>query len=415
MKDFDYFDTILPQSVGEKVGAIAPSIVPSAAFGYADAQEAEGIFSGEVQKPLYARMGNPSNAKLESVMTNVEGGMGAIAAASGMGAISMVLTALLKSGDEVLCIGGFFGGTYAFMHETLPRFGISSDFCDVDDFVTIEETLKSGIAIVMVESVGNPNLKLPDLQKIADLCQIYQTLLIVDNTATPLVVQPMILGADIVIYSTTKNISGHSASLGGVAIFSEVKKDGKLYDAKYQHLHQMVQKLGAKAFIGICKKRALRDYGMSANAFGSFLTLLGLETLSLRMQRVQQNVETVASLLDEALPSGIVRHPSLSYHEHHKRYQQSYPMGCGSLMSLDLGDKESAFRLLNTSKLLIQTANIGDNRSLALHMHSTIYRDFDAKSLKILGITEGLIRLSIGLENPEDIAKDIIEAFQKIQ
>ena len=413
MNNFDYFDTLLPRLVGACNGSIAPVIVPSAAYGYENAFEAENIFSGEVQKPLYARMGNPTNVQLESVMAQVEGATGAIATASGMGAIAMVLTALLKSGDKILCIGGFFGGTYALVTETLPRFGISAAFCDVDDLVLIEEQLKTGIAVVMVESVGNPNMKLPDLEQIGLLCQRYKTLFIVDNTLTPLVVQPFENGADIVIYSTTKSISGHSAALGGLALFVAVHEDSKLYHKRYGHLHKMVDKLGEKAFIGICKKRAMRDFGMSANAFGSFMTLIGLETLSVRMRRIQQNVTKVAKLLCETLPDGSVRHPSLDSHEHHLRYENQYSMGCGALLTIDMGTKERAFNLLNRTRHIIQTANIGDNRTLALHMRSTIYRDFDVEALQILGVTEGLVRVSIGLENPEDIADDFIAAFKK--
>lgn len=413
MKDYTYFDTLLPQLVGSHTGPIAPTIVPSAAFGYTDAEEAEGIFSGEVQKPLYARMGNPTNARLESVISEIEGGIGAIATASGMGAISMVLTALLKSGDEVLCIGGFFGGTYAMMTETLPRFGIGATFCDVDDFAKIEEKLDSGVALVMVESVGNPNLKLPDLARIAALCDRYETLFLLDNTITPLAVQGLRIGADIVLYSTTKNICGHSAALGGIAVFRAVKEGGKLYHERYAHLRKIVEKMGKKAFVAICKKRALRDFGMSANAFGSFLTLLGIETLSLRMRSVWQHTERVAALLEEALPEGTVRHPSLESHEHHRRYLEDYRLGCGPMLTLDMGSKEGAFALLNGTKRIIQTANIGDNRTLGLHMRSTIYRDFDETGLSRLGITPGLIRLSIGLENPEDIAEDIVTAYRQ--
>ncbi len=414
MIDFEHFHTLLPQSVGSKSGAVAPTITPSAAFGYEDAQQAEGIFSGNIAKPLYARMGNPTNANLESILSKIEDAKGAIVTSSGMGAISMVLTAYLKSGDEVLCIGGFFGGTYALMTETMPRFGISADFCDVDDFEIIEKKLQNGLSMVLVESIGNPNLKLPDIEKIATLCNRYNTLLLVDNTATPLLLQPLKMGADILIYSTTKNISGHSASLGGVALFRTVKEEDKLKTEKYKHLHKIIDKMGSKAMIAISKKRALRDFGMTANAFGSFITMLGLETLSLRIERVSKSTEIIAKALDGKLEHVSVRHPSLNSHEHHARYKEIFPSGSGSLMTLDAGTKEKAFKFLNHTKLITQTANIGDNRTLALHMKSTIYSDFDTKDLKVLGITDGLIRVSIGLENPKDIINDFIQASKLI-
>ncbi len=416
MKDFNYFNTLLVQSVGSKVGSIAPTIVPSAAFGYEDAEQAEGIFAGEINSPLYARVGNPTNAKLESVVASMEGGFGAIATSSGMGAISMVTTAFLKAGDEVLCIGGFFGGTYTLINETMKRFGVESSFCDVDDFTNIEAKLKAGVKMVLMESVGNPSLRLPDMERIIKLCNIHETLLVVDNTVTPLLLQPLVLGADIVVHSSTKNMCGHSAALGGVAVFRAVKEEGdKLLNKKYEDVHKIVKKMGKKAFIPICKKRAIRDMGMTANAFGSFLTLLGLETLSLRVERVNKSVARVAKILNEHLPKSVkVNHPSLPESEDYARYQLDFEHGCGPLLTLDCGSKEKAFALLNKLSLVTQTANIGDNRTLALHMASTIYSDFDDETRQFLGVHAGLIRVSIGLEDPKTIADDFLQASTEL-
>jgi len=410
MNNFEEFNTFLVQNVGSKTRAIAPTITSSVAFGYENAEEAEGIFAGSVQNPLYARMGNPTNTKLESIMAKLDGGSSAIATSSGMGAMSMVLTAFLESGDTVLCIGGFFGGTYTLVNETLARFGVKGEFFDVDEMEAIEAKLASGVKALVVESVGNPNLKLPSLQQIITLCNKYNTLVIVDNTVTPLIIQALKMGADIVIYSTTKIISGHSAALGGIAVFREAKEEDKLHNDKYRAIHPILEKAKKKAFFAICKKRAMRDFGMSANAFGSFITMLGLETLALRTQRVNENVQLLAKLLNEGLTDIEVRHPSLENHEHHDRFKKEFKDGCGSLLTLDCGSKEKAFALLNNAKLLTQTANIGDNRTLALHMRSTIYRDFTPEQCKFLGITDGLIRVSVGLESPHTIAEDFIQA-----
>ncbi|GIT97445.1 PLP-dependent aspartate aminotransferase family protein [Sulfurovum sp. TSL1] len=410
--DFDYFNTLLVQSVGSKVGPIAPTITPSAAYGYENAEEAEGIFAAQVNKPLYARVGNPTNAKLEAIVAKMEGGFGAIATSSGMGAISMVCSAFLSAGDELLCIGGFFGGTYSLVNETLARFGVKNTFCTVDDFEHIEATLQRGIKMVLFESVGNPSLTLPDIQRIIDLCNQYETLVMIDNTATPLLVRPLEMGADISVHSSTKNMSGHSAALGGIAVFRAVKEEGdKLMNPKYADVHKIVKKMGEKAFIPICKKRAIRDFGMTANAFGSFMTMIGLETLSLRVERINKSVETVAALLDEKLPEGVsVNHPSLASSPDHERYKSDFAQGCGPLLSIDCGTKERAFTFLNKLKYVIQTANIGDNRTLALHMTSTIYSDFNEETRKFLGVHEGLIRVSIGLEDPKVIAEDFLQA-----
>ena len=411
MKDYNYYNTLLVQNVGSKVRAIAPVIASSAAFGYENAQEAEGIFKGEVANPLYARVGNPTTTKLEQIVAKMEGGLGAIATSSGMGALAMVMTAYLKTNDEVLCIGGFFGGTYTLVNETMRRFGIESSFCGIDEFEVIENRLKEGIEMVLIETVGNPSLELPDLPKIIELCNRYETLLVVDNTVTPLTLRPLEMGADIVIHSTTKAMSGHSAALGGIAVFRAVKEQDKLHNAKYKALHPIVNKMGKKAMIPIAKKRAMRDMGMSANAHGSFLTMLGLETLALRLQRVNESIPILVKILEEKLPENIkVSHPSLESNPFHKRFENEFNGACGPIVTLECGDKATAFKLLNNLELVTQTANIGDNRTLALHMSSTIYSDFDQETQQYLGVTDGLIRVSVGLEDPIVIAKDFLQA-----
>jgi len=414
--DFEHFNTLLVHNVGSRVGPVAPTITPSAAYAYENAEEAEGIFASQVNKPLYARVGNPTNAKLEGIVAKMEGGFGAIATSSGMGAISMVCSAFLNSGDEILCIGGFFGGTYSLVNETLARFGVTNSFCEVDDFEHIEKTLKRGIKMVIFESVGNPSLTLPDVQRIIDLCNEYETIVMIDNTATPLLLRPLEMGADVSVHSSTKNMSGHSAALGGIAVFRAVKEEGdKLLNVKYADVHKIVNKMGKKAFIPICKKRAIRDFGMTANAFGSFMTMTGLETLALRVERINQSVEKVSAILDEKLPEGVsVNHPSLPSSPDNSRYKSDFAQGCGPLLSINCGTKERAFTLLNNLKLVILTANIGDNRSLALHMTSTIYSDFDEEARKFLGVDEGLIRVSIGLEDPKAIAEDFLQAANAI-
>ena len=411
MKDYNYYSTLLVQNIGSKVRAIAPTIASSAAFGYQNAEEAEGIFKGEIANPLYARVGNPTTAKLENIVAKMEGGLASVATSSGMGALAMVMTAYLKSDDEVLCIGGFFGGTYTLVNETMKRFGVKSSFCGIEDFEQIEATLQKGIHIVIIETVGNPSLELPDLPKIIELCNQYNTLLVVDNTVTPLTLRPLEMGADIVVHSTTKAMSGHSAALGGIAIFRAVQEEDKLKDKKYMHLHPIVNKMGKKAMVAIAKKRAMRDMGMSANAHGSFLTMLGLETLSLRLQRVNDSLPKLAKILEEKLPKDIkVSHPSLESNKYNARFKKDFNEACGPIITLECGSKEKAFKLLNNLEVVTQTANIGDNRTLALHMGSTIYRDFDKDTQKYLGITNGLIRISVGLEDPSVIAKDFLEA-----
>ncbi len=406
---FEEFSTQFVQQVGKKEGPISPVMINSASFGYGDSETGEGIFDGSVKKPLYSRVGNPTSAQLESILASMDGGIGAVAASSGMGATAMATLSLLQSGDEILSIGGLFGGTYSYFSETLTRFGITTRFFDVDELSAIEAAITDKTKIIFLESVGNPNMRLPDIKAIAAIATAHGVVLMVDNTITPLSIKPLALGADIVVYSTTKIITGNASSLGGAVIFRAIHEgEDKFKTDRYREVHPFIKKMGGMALIGNAKKRALRDFGMSANGFGSYLTMLGLETLPLRMDRIVSSVEKVALTLDAA--GFNINHPSLPHHPHHERYKEQFSQGCGTLLTIDMGSKEAAFTFLNRSKLITITANIGDSRTLGLHMASTIYRDFDETAREFLGITPGLIRISIGLENPDDIINDFVMA-----
>ena len=392
--------------------AISTPIVSSAAFAYENSEEAQNIFCGFSPKPLYSRMGNPTSMKLESALTSHDKGIGAIATSSGMGAISMVVTSLVESGDEIISIGGLFGGNYALFSETLTRFGIKTHFISMDQIDSIESLLNDKTKIIFCESVGNPNLRLSPIDTLAKIANKNHIAFLVDNTTTPYLF-PLSLGADIVLYSTTKIISGNSSALGGAAVFRKISEnDDKFKTNRYKFLHPFIDKLGSKALIGCAKKRSLRDFGMSANPHASYQTLLGLETLELRNEKVKENCEFIAQVLDE---NGLqVNHPSLSTHMDHTLYKNLYTKGSGSILTLDLETKEKAFIFLDRLENITLTANIGDSRTLALHMASTIYRDFDQKTQEFLGITPGLIRFSIGLENPKNITDTILNSYKSL-
>ncbi len=409
MNRFENFCTQFVQLVGKKEGAISPSITGSASFAYGDSETAEGIFDGSVKKPLYSRMGNPTSAQLESILADMDGGVGAVVTSSGMSATTLACMSLLKSGDEIISIGGLFGGTYSFFSETLTRFGITTSFFDVDELEAIQNAITDKTKIIFLESVGNPNMRLPDIKAISKIANDAGVVLMVDNTITPLSIAPLALGADIVVYSTTKIISGNAAALGGAVVFRGINEnEDKFKTARYPELHKFIEKMGKMALIANAKKRAMRDFGMSASAYNSYLTMLGIETLPLRMDRIVDSVEKIVQGLNE---KGLhVNHPCLASHPHHARYLSDFVNGCGTLFTIDMGSKEKAFTFLNRTKLATITANIGDSRTLALHMASTIYRDFDATTREFLGITDGLIRVSIGLENPKDIIDDFLNA-----
>lgn len=406
---FEEFTTAFVQQIGKKEGPVSPVMINSASFGYGNSETGEGIFEGSVKKPLYARVGNPTSGQLEQILASMDGGIGAVAASSGMGAVAMATLSLLKAGDEIISIGGLFGGTYSYFTETLTRFGIRTHFFDVDELEAIEEAVNTATKIIFLESVGNPNMRLPDIEAIAAISNRNGVALMVDNTITPLSIAPLALGADIVVYSTTKIITGNASALGGAVIYRAIHDgDDKFKGARYADLHPFIKKMGPMALIAVAKKRALRDFGMSANGFGSYLTMLGLETLPLRMDRIVSSVEKIAKELNDK--EFVINHPCLAGHPHHERYLTQFSKGCGTLLTIDMGTKEKAFDFLNRSKLMTITANIGDSRTLGLHMGSTIYRDFDEPTREFLGITPGLIRISIGLENPEAIINDFIAA-----
>ncbi len=409
MNNFEEYCTKFVQSVGNKEGSVSPVVTNSAAFAYGTSEIGEGIFDGSVKKPLYSRMGNPTTSRLESILAEMDGGVGAIATSSGMGATTLATMSLLQSNDEIISIGGLFGGTYAYFNETLSRFGIKTHFFDVDEFNEIENSINEKTKIIFLESVGNPNMRLPDIKRIASIANKTGVILMIDNTITPLSIKPIELGADIVVYSTTKIIAGNASALGGCAIFRAINDgEDKLKSPRYAFLNKFIKKMGKMALVANGKKRALRDFGMSAGANASYQTLLGLETLPLRMDRIIKSVEIVAKELDRV---GLnINHPCLPNHPHHNRYKSDFSNGCGTLLTIDMGTKEAAFKFLNNSKMAFITANIGDSRTLALHMASTIYNDFDKEQMKFLGITDGLIRVSIGLENPIDIIEDFIQA-----
>ena len=410
MNNFEEYCTQFVQEVGNKEGAVSPALTNSASFAYGTPETGEGIFDGSIKKPLYSRMGNPTTAKLESILAKMDGGIGAVATSSGMAATTLATMSIVSTGDEIISIGGLFGGTYALFNETLSRFGIKTHFFDVDELKEIQDAINQNTKIIFLESVGNPNMRLPDISAIAKIANDKGIVLIVDNTITPLSISPLKLGADIAVYSTTKVISGNASALGGCAVFRAINVDGedKFRTDRYSDIHKFIKGAGAMALIPNAKKRAMRDFGMSANAHASYQTMLGLETLPLRMDRIVKSVETVAKALDA---TGLnINHPSLLQHPHHERYLSNFKNGCGTLLTIDMGTKEKAFEFLRKTKLATLTANIGDSRTLALHMASTIYRDFDDETKDFLGITEGLIRVSIGLENPQDIINDFLEA-----
>lgn len=386
-------------------GAISTPITNSAAYSFTSSQNAKDVFDGKKMQPFYARMGNPTSTKFENIVTKIEQGKGAIATSTGMGASSLAVMSLAQAGDEIISIGGLFSGSWTLFNEFLDRFGVKTHFIATKDEQTIEKYINKNTKIIFCESISNPALEIPDFEFLVKIANKHKLALIVDNTLTPLSLKPLTLGADIIVHSTTKAITGNASALGGMAIFRGLKDDDKFYDDKFSFLAPFIKKVGDKALIMNAKKRVLRDLGVSANAFASYLGILGLETMPLRIQKINENVLKLAKALHNENIN--VHHPSLT---NNKAYNKYFPNGCGCLLTIECGSEEKAFNFIDGLKNVIITPNIGDTRTLALHMASTIYGDLSNEEKLFLGVTDGLVRISVGLEDVNLLIEDFISS-----
>ena len=389
-------------------GAVSTPITNSASYSFTSAQNANDVFSGKKIQPFYARMGNPTNTKFENIVAKIEQGSGAVATSTGMGAIALAVMSLTKAGDEIISIGGLFGGTWTLFGEFLDRFGVKTHFIPTKDELTIEKYINKNTKIIFCESISNPALEIPDFEFLAQVADKHKLAFIVDNTLTPMSFKPIPLGADIVVHSTTKVITGNASALGGMAVFRALKDDDKFYDDKFSFLAPFIKKVGANALTANSKKRVLRDLGVSANAFASYLSILGLETMPLRIQKINDNVLKLAKALHDENVN--VNHPSL---RDDKAYNKYLSKGCGCLLTIDCGDRQTAFNFIDGLKTVVITPNIGDSRTLALHMGSTIYNDLDNEAKAFLGVTDGLVRISVGLEDVNLLIEDFIRSYKQ--
>jgi O-acetylhomoserine (thiol)-lyase len=390
-------------------GAVSTPITNSASYSFTSSQNAKDVFAGKKMQPFYARMGNPTTAKFEKIVAKIEQGQGAIATSTGMGAISLAVMSLTKTNDEIISIGGLFSGIWTLFNEFLDRFGIKTHFIATKNQEDIEKYINKNTKIIFCESISNPALEIPDFEFLAKIANKHNLAFIVDNTLTSLSLKPFSFGADIVVHSTTKIITGNASALGGMAVFRAIKDNDKFYDDKFSFLAPAIKKVGENALIMNAKKRALRDLGVSANAFASYLGILGLETMPLRVQKIDASVIKIAKALYENNVN--VNHPSL---RNDKAYNKYFSNGCGCLLTIDCESEEKAFKFIDNLKTVVITPNIGDSRTLALHMASTIYGDLDTQTKLFLGVTDGLVRISVGLEDSNLIIEDFLQSYKRI-
>lgn len=371
-------------------GVISSPIYPAVAYAFKDTDTASSVVSGKSDGIYYGRYGNPTTKKLERKIAQMEGGEDALAVSSGMAAISISLLGVLQQGDHVLVTRDVYGGTYSFLSNLAPRFGIEYDYVDFTDTKSIEKYIQENTKAVYIETPSNPCLTILDIQEIASICNKRNLKLIVDNTfMSPILQEPLKLGADIVVHSATKYINGHGDVLAGIIVAS--KED-----------------------INFMRKKIMGDLGQCLNAYDAYQILRGLKTLSIRMDKHNENAQKVAEYLAMHPMVEKVYYPGLQSHKGHELAKRQMK-GMGGIISFELkGDGyEAGKRFIDSLKLAMISFSLGDPETLVQHPASMTHYSIPNDELSKYGISKSLIRLSVGLENAIDIINDLKQAFQQ--
>lgn len=394
----------------KKTGATLTPIYQSTAFQHKTAEELENIFKGSELGYIYTRINNPTIESFERRMAFLEKGIGAVACASGMSAVSLAVLNILKSGDEILSGSGIFGGTYN-LFEGLAEFGIRATYAEGNDRAQFETCITDKTRLIFVETIGNPKLDVADIRDLAELAHAHGIPLIVDNTvATPYLMRPVELGADIVIHSTSKYINGSGNSIGGVIVDSgRFQWDLEKYPALNKY-----KKFGNFIYLAKLRKSIFQDFGACISPFNAYLNSLGLETLGLRMDRLCDNALALSLTLKENNQVSFVNYPGLVDNRYHEIAKQQFSGKFGGILTIRVGSKENAFKVINNLKYAVNLANIGDARTLVIHPASTIYYMNSIEEKEKMGVYEDLIRISVGLEDREDIIEDFQQALRSV-
>ena len=400
-------------------GTRAVPIYQSTAYVFNDSDQAANLFSLAEPGYIYTRLNNPTNDVLEQRLAALEGGIAAVSTASGTAAISTALMVLLKAGDHIVASSSLYGGTYNLLNVTLPRLGITTTFVDPSDPANFEAAVQENTRAFFAESLGNPKLDVLDLKAIAAYSKKAKVPFIVDNTvATPALLNPIEHGANIVIHSLTKYINGNGTSLGGVIIdagtfdysnglFPEFTEPSAGYHGLVYH-----EVLGPAAFIAKVRIEGLRDFGAALSPFNSFQIIQGLETLSLRMSQHSKNALEIAQWLEAQEEVAWVNYPGLASSKYSDLAKQYLPKGQSGIVTFGLkGGFEAAKKVADKTSIFSLLANIGDTKSLIIHPASTTHQQLNAEAQETTGVTQDLVRLSIGLEDVEDLKNDLKQAF----
>ena len=402
-------------------GARAVPIYQTTSYVFENCAQAENRFNLSEGGNIYTRIMNPTNDVFEKRIAALEGGVGALALASGAAAVTYAILNIAHSGDHIVSSQAIYGGTYNLFAHTLPEFGITTTFVDSDDVSNFEKAIQSNTKAIFIESLGNPNSNVIDIEKVAEIAHKHKIPLIVDNTfATPYLLRPIEYGADIVVHSATKFIGGHGTTIGGVVIDSgkfDWEASGKFPSLTEPnpsyHGVRFTQAVGALAYIIKLRTTLLRDTGSSLSPFHSFLFLQGLETLSLRVERHVYNALKVVEFLSKHPKVEKVNHPALEDNPYHELYKKYFPKGAGSIFTFEIkGDANTAKQFIDKLQIFSLLANVADVKSLVIHPASTTHSQMSAEELEASGIKPNTIRLSIGTEHIDDILEDLAQAFE---
>lgn len=394
----------------EKFGATLTPIYQSSAFYQQTADDLAGIFGNKAPGYCYTRVANPTISAFENRINKLEGGIGTIAAASGMAALFNAVTNIVRSGDEIVSSASLYGGTIDLFRD-LEAFGITTRYVQNNNWEQIEAAINDKTRLVFAETIGNPSLDVTDIDKLAELAHKHGVPLLVDNTcATPYLIKVLEHGADIVINSSSKYINGSSNSISGVLTDSGKFKWDK---ERYPGLAEYV-KFGPYAYIAKLRNGLFRNTGACLSPQTAFLNSIGLETLGLRMERECSNADKLAHFLEDNYKDFTVNYPGLESSPWHEIAKKELKHGYGAIITLRVGSKEKAFKLLDSLNIAYRLSNIGDTKTLVIHPASTISLHSTKKQQEDAGVFDDLIRISVGIEDFEDLRDDFIQAIEKI-
>jgi O-acetylhomoserine (thiol)-lyase len=405
-------------------GARAVPIYQTTSYQFRDTDHAAALFALQEPGNIYTRIMNPTNDVFEKRIAALEGGVGALVTASGQFAETLTVLSLCNSGDEIISTGSLYGGTYTLLLHSLRRLGITTHFVQGADPEKIESLINDKTRLIYLETIGNPKLEIPDFRAITALAHANGIPVVTDNTfASPYLFNPIQHGVDIVLHSTTKWIGGHGLSIGGVIIDSgkfdwkaSGRHDGIVEPEPAYHDAVLADVAGASAFITRARVVGLRDFGGSQSPFNTFLNLIGLETLALRMQRHVDNALAVARHLNEHPAVAWVNYPGLESHPSHARAKEYLPKGSGAVLGFGIKGGKAAGRLfIDNLKVFSHLANVGDARSLAIHPATTTHSQLNEEELKMAGVTDDYIRLAVGIEDIDDLRWDLDQALSYAQ